>query len=94
MQPGENMQGSALTLGAAAMKSLLLPLSENRAGLCSGSVEVQSAKSECPSAISVSERMVTGTVMLTCSSQLSSDNPAKLPTGSGLSQVSGARDLA
>ena len=36
------MQGSALTLGAAAMKSLLLPLSENRAGLCSGSVEVQS----------------------------------------------------
>src|SRR5208337_4930520 len=50
------MQGSALALGAAAMKSLLLPLSENRGGLCSGSVEVQSAKSECPSAISVSEQ--------------------------------------
>ena len=50
------MQGPALTLGAAAMKSLLLPLSENRAGLGSRSVEVQSAKSECPSAISVSEQ--------------------------------------
>ncbi len=38
------------------MKSLLLRLSENRAGLCSGCVEVQSAKRECPSAIAVSEQ--------------------------------------
>ena len=50
------MQGSALALGAAAMKSLLLPLSENRTGLCSGSVEVQSAKIECATAVAVGEQ--------------------------------------
>jgi hypothetical protein len=47
------MQGSALTLGAAAMKSLLLPLSENRAGLCSGSVEVQSGRARQPVSVSL-----------------------------------------
>ena len=52
------MQGSALTLGAAAMESSLLQWSENRGGLCNIHirVEVQSAKSKCPSAIAVSEQ--------------------------------------
>jgi len=50
------MQGAALTLGAAAMESLLLQWSENRGGLCSGWVEVESAKRKCPAAIAVGEQ--------------------------------------
>ena len=50
------MQGSALATGAAAMESLLLQWSENRGGLCSGCVEVQSAKSECAAAVAVGEQ--------------------------------------
>src|SRR5271165_4624190 len=55
-EPGDDMQGAALATGAAAMKSLLLQWSENRGGLCSGWVEVHSAKRECPSAVSVGEQ--------------------------------------
>ena len=38
------------------MKSLLLPLGENRGWLCSGCVETESAKDKCPSAIAVGEQ--------------------------------------
>ena len=50
------MQGAALATGAAAMESLLLQWSENRGGLCSICVEVQSAKRKCLSAVTVSEQ--------------------------------------
>ena len=50
------MQGSALTTGAAAMKSLLLQWSKNPGWLCRGCVKMESAKGECPSAVAVGEQ--------------------------------------